>query len=148
SETTKALYGAMQKMLKDVGINLIIDQKKPTDFASTMKNKDFDMVLNGFRQTNPFGMADLGQIYKSDSTLSKTGLGSPEINAMIEKSTRADNEADSIKYGNEAEKAALAQVGWLPLYMGPSMVATREGLANMGAMGYTVMPREMIGWKK
>ncbi|MBV7364265.1 ABC transporter family substrate-binding protein, partial [Actinomycetaceae bacterium TAE3-ERU4] len=42
SETTKALYGAMQKMLKDVGINLIIDQKKPTDFASTMKNKDFD----------------------------------------------------------------------------------------------------------
>ncbi|OKL47311.1 hypothetical protein BSR29_06780 [Boudabousia liubingyangii] len=148
SPITKGLLGALQKMTKDVGMKLELDSYKPTDFQRVMSERNFDIVLSGFGQSNPFGMADVGQVYGSDSQLSKTSLGSPEIDAMIRKSTEADNEAESLKFGNEAEKAALAQAGWLPLFSGPSMVATKEGLANLGANGYTTFPKQMLGWKK
>ena len=147
SELSKSLYGAIQAMLKNVGINMNIDQRRPSDFQKTMANKDFDILMSGFTSSNPFGMADLGQIYMSNSELSKTGLGSPEIDALIKKAESATTSDESIKLGNEAEKEALQQAGWLPLYVGPVMVATKEGLANWGAMGFTIVPKEHIGWK-
>ena len=148
NSNTQAFYGAMTAMFKSVGIKMVVDQRKPTEFASIMRNLEFDVVFSANISTNPFGMADVGQVYKSDSTLSVTSLGNAEIDKMIEKSQYAPTEAESIKFGNEAEKKAMAQVGWMPLLSGPTMVATRKGLVNLGAMGYTVMPKNMIGWKK
>ncbi|AOZ72418.1 hypothetical protein BK816_03195 [Boudabousia tangfeifanii] len=148
SATLKALYDGIQSMLKNAGVKMVVDQRKPADFQRTMKDRDFDLVLSGLRQSNPFGMADVGQIYFSDSALSKTGLGSKEIDEKIRKSLDASTADEAIKLGNEAEKAALDQVGWLPLSVGPTMVATKKGLANQGAMGYTIVPKELIGWAK
>ncbi|OKL50247.1 ABC transporter family substrate-binding protein [Boudabousia marimammalium] len=144
----KNMYGAIQSMLKNVGIKLNIDQRSAADFQKTMADKSFDLVLSGLTLSNPFGMGDLGQVYRSDSELSKTGLGSAELDKKIEEAEHQPTEAEAVEAGNKVEAEALAQAGWLPIYNGPVIVATRNGLANIGAMGFTKIAHEYIGWKK
>ncbi|OKL46368.1 hypothetical protein BSR29_06770 [Boudabousia liubingyangii] len=148
SQNRKAQFGAIQAMAKEVGIKVVFDEHKPSEYPQILKNRNFDALITGFGSSNPFGIADTCQVYGSKSVLNKTGLFSQEIDDLCQKSIRSDDEATSIKFGNQAEKKALELAGILPLFSGPSVVATRKGLANMGAMGFVQVPKELIGWKK
>jgi peptide/nickel transport system substrate-binding protein len=45
--------------------------------------KRFDMFYSGISQTDPYGIAYICQIYCSDSTLIKSGLNSPTLDAQL-----------------------------------------------------------------
>ena len=49
---------------------------------------------------------------------------------------------------NAAEKKALASYGFVPLYAGPDVVVTKQGLANYGPALYLTVSNENIGWAK
>ena len=49
---------------------------------------------------------------------------------------------------NAAEKEALASYGFVPLYAGPDVVVTKQGLANYGPALYLTVANENIGWAK
>ena len=38
--------------------------------------------------------------------------------------------------------------GILPFANGPQMVGVKKGLANYGANGFAILPKEDIGWEK
>ncbi|OKL47310.1 hypothetical protein BSR29_06775 [Boudabousia liubingyangii] len=146
--TTSAIYGTFQAMGKATGFKVEIDTHPYSDYMQVIRDGSFDLFFQGFPPTNPFGMADLYQFYNSKSRLSKTGLGTPELDEKLKKAGEATSEEEALKLSNEAEKAVLEQAGWLPMYTGPVSVATKKGLANTGSMGFAKVPKELIGWTK
>lgn len=147
-EVSKSIALATQKMLKDIGIEMTIDNKPSSEFSDITSERDFDMFFSGFASSDPFGVAYFGQIYNSDSDLNMSGTGTPELDEKIKELQQLPTAEEQIERSNELEKEAFAQYGLLPWANGPSYVAVKKGLANMGAAGFAVLPKENIGWAK
>ncbi|PRQ12555.1 ABC transporter substrate-binding protein [Corynebacterium sp. 13CS0277] len=148
SEVIRAMASAVQKMLKDVGIDAQIDSRPGSDFSGTLSRRDFDLLPMGWSATDPYGVAYFGQSYLSDSEFNKSGTGTPELDAKIrEMQAMTDPEAQN-KRANELEEEAFAQYGIMPYYNRVVISAQKEGLANMGATGFASFPKEELGWAK
>jgi peptide/nickel transport system substrate-binding protein len=88
------------------------------------------------------------QIYGSDSASNFTHLGSADLDAELAKIISIEDHDDQMKALNAAEKKALASYGFIPLYAGPGVVVTKQGLANYGPALYLTVSNENIGWAK
>ena len=148
SPMVQATTSAMQSMLRAVGIDVQIEERPSSDFSKVTSEKDFDLFMMGFSSTDPFGVAYFGQVYASDSELNKSGTGSAELDAKIEELQKIEDADEQIKRANELEKEAFGEFGIMPYANGPEMVATKPGLANLGAMSFAVLPIENVGWAK
>ena len=148
SPMVQATTSAMQSMLRAVGIDVQIEERPSSDFSKVTSEKDFDLFMSGFSSSDPFGVAYFGQIYASDSELNKSGTGSAELDAKIEELQKIEDADEQIKRANELEKEAFGEFGIMPYANGPEMVATKPGLANLGAMSFAVLPIENVGWAK
>ncbi|AOZ72419.1 hypothetical protein BK816_03200 [Boudabousia tangfeifanii] len=147
-DLTKSMNNAIQSMLKNVGINFKLEQRPNADYPQIMKNREFDVMISSLFAENSFAMADICQFYGQGHTLLKSGTGSQEVDDLCAASLNAETQEEATKLGNQAEKAALKLAGAMPVYTGPTMVATTKGLANMGAMGFARKAPQMIGWAK
>ncbi|WP_311342276.1 ABC transporter family substrate-binding protein [Corynebacterium riegelii] len=148
SPMVQATTSAMQSMLRAVGIDVQVEERPSSDFSKVTSEKDFDLFMMGFSSSDPFGVAYFGQIYASDSELNKSGTGSAELDAKIEELQKIEDADEQIKRANELEKEAFGEFGIMPYANGPEMVATKPGLANLGAMSFAVLPIENVGWAK
>lgn len=148
SPMVQATTSAMQSMLRAVGIDVQIEERPSSDFSKVTSEKDFDLFMSGFSSSDPFGVAYFGQLYASDSELNKSGTGSAELDAKIEELQKIEDADEQIKRANELEKEAFGEFGIMPYANGPEMVATKPGLANLGAMSFAVLPIENVGWAK
>ena len=146
SVISKAMATATQKMLKDIGIDLKVEERPSSDFSEIATKKDFDIFPMGFTAGDPFGIAYFGQVYRSDSELNKSGTGTPEMDKKIEELAKIADPDEQIKKGNELEREALSTYGIMPIYNGPAMVATSPKLANFGAASFAVLEVEDIGY--
>ena len=148
SPMVQATTSAIQSMLRAVGIDVQVEERPSSDFSKVTSEKDFDLFMSGFSSSDPFGVAYFGQIYASDSELNKSGTGSAELDAKIEELQKIEDADEQIKRANELEKEAFGEFGIMPYANGPEMVATKPGLANLGAMSFAVLPIENVGWAK
>lgn len=146
--TGQNLSRALQAILEQVGIELVVRQRPSADFSQIVINKEFDVFMMGFSSSDPFGMAYFCQVWCSGSQLNPAGAGSPGLDAKIAAMARIGDPAEQIEVGNRLEREAFAQYSNLPLFNGPSMVAVKQGLANYGAGQFYVGPIEDIGWEK
>lgn len=147
-EVSKSTATAVQKMLKDAGIELKIEERPSSDFSKITSERDFDLLLSGFAASDPFGPAFFGQTYASDSTLNKSGTGTEEFDKKIEEMQKLPTRDEQIERINELESEAFEEYGLLPYANGPQMVGLKKGIANMGALGFAIIPKENIGWEK
>ncbi|PRQ12554.1 ABC transporter substrate-binding protein [Corynebacterium sp. 13CS0277] len=147
-EVSKAMATATQKMLKDVGVDVVIDNRPGSEFSKTLRNRDFDILPMAWGATDPYGIAYMGQMFFADSELNKSDTGSAEIDEKIRQLQQMDNAEEQIKFANEIEEDVFALFGLIPNYNPARVVATKEGIANVGATGFAVFPAELIGWKK
>ncbi|MCF2705965.1 ABC transporter family substrate-binding protein [Arcanobacterium haemolyticum] len=154
SAVAKNRATALQQMMKNIGVDLKVEERPSADFSKIMKNRDFDLFVSGFSSTDPFGVAYFGQIYASDSGLNKSGTATAELDAKIKELQKIAEPSEQIAKANELEVEAFKQYGIMPLYNGPGMAAVREGLANFagntsqGSMGLTINAVETIGYAK
>ncbi|WP_291314814.1 ABC transporter family substrate-binding protein [Corynebacterium sp. UBA2622] len=148
SPMVQATTSAVQAMLKQVGVDIKVEERPSSDFSKVTSQRDFDLFMMGFNSSDPFGVAYFGQTYASDSELNKSGTGTPEMDKKIEELQKIENPDDQIKKANELEKEALGEFGIMPYANGPDLVATKKGLANYGAMSFAVVPLENVGWAK
>lgn len=146
SELSNSLALARQTMMKNIGIDMQIEKRSSTDFSQVYTNKEFDIFDLGFRSGDPFGAAWFGQIYQSDSGLNLSGTGTAEMDAKIAEVQALPTIEEQNAAANELEVEAFKLYGIMPLYCGPSIVATKTGLANYGALSFASMAPEMIGW--
>ncbi|OFL92384.1 ABC transporter substrate-binding protein [Corynebacterium sp. HMSC036E10] len=148
SPMIQATTTALQAMLRNIGIDVQVEERPSSDFSKVVSERDFDLFMSGFRSSDPFGVAYFGQIYKSDSELNKSGTGTPEMDKKIEELQQLPDADEQIKRANELEKEALAQYGIMPYANGPAIVAVKKGLANFGANSFAILPIENVGWAK
>lgn len=148
SALSKSLAAVVQATLKNIGVNVIIQERPSSDFANVVEAKEFDIFFSGFLSSDPYGVAGIDQIYASDSTLNNSGTGTPEIDQQLVELFKLPTAEEQIARANEIELEALKTYGIMPVYNGPSIIASVPGLANYGAYAFAVVPREDIGWKK
>lgn len=148
SPMVQATTTALQAMLRNIGVDVQVEERPSSDFSKVTSERDFDLFMSGFSSSDPFGVAYFGQIYASDSELNKSGTGSPEMDKKIEELQKLPTADEQIKRANELEKEALKEYGIMPYANGPAIVATKKGLANFGANSFAVLPVENIGWVK
>lgn len=147
-EVSKSLAAAVQKMLKDVGVDLKIEERPSSEFSKVTSERDFDLFLSAFASSDPFGVAYFGQTYASDSTLNMSSTGTKEFDKKIEELQNLPTKDEQIDRVNELESEAFGRYGILPFANGPQMVGVKKGLANYGANGFAILPKEDIGWEK
>jgi len=144
----KAEATALQKMMKDIGVDLQIRERPTSDFSKVTSERDFDMFQMGFSSTDPFGVVYLDQVYNSKSELNKSGTGSKELDEKIREVQQIGDPDEQIEKANELEKEAFAEYGIMPTFNGPAIIAVKPGLANYGAPGFSSVAVQDIGWEK
>ena len=147
-QMTKSSVAGLQKMMKDIGVDMQVSERPTSDFSRVMAEKDFDLIMSGFGSTDPFGVLYFKQDYASDSELNKSGTGTPEFDEKINELYQISDKNEQIAKANELEKEALAQYGIMPYANGPQLTGVKKGLANFGAYAFAVVPKENIGWAK
>lgn len=146
--TTGAVATATAAMLKNVGVTLNIRQAASSEFSSILTQRNFDLFFSGYLSSDPYGLAYICQIYCSNSTLNSSKTGQPELDAEVRAVNLLPSAEEQYAAGNEVELKALATYGVMPIENGPTIVAVKQGLANVGAsLFYTPLP-EMVGWQK
>ena len=148
SQLVKSTAAAMQKMLKDIGVDLQVAERPSSDFSKVIAEREFDVLTSGFTSYDPYGVAYFKQVYASDSELNKSGTGTPEMDEKIAELQQLPTQEEQIKRANELEKEALQQYGIMPYVNGPQLYATKNGLANYGSYAFALVPKENIGWAK
>src|SRR5690606_632329 len=140
---------AVNSMLKEIGVDLKIEQKGSNEFSKVFTEKQFGMFAMGFSSSDPFGYAYFCQVYCSNSTLNASSTGTPEIDKKIEAVAKIGDPDKQIEEGNKVETEIIAETwGILPLTNGPTIVAVKKGLANFGADIFGVQKPQDIGWQK
>lgn len=148
SPMVQATTSALQAMLRNIGVDVQVEERPSSDFSKVTSERDFDLFMSGFSSSDPFGVAYFGQIYGSDSELNKSGTGTPEMDKKIEELQQIPDAGEQIERANELEKEALQEFGIMPYANGPAIVAVKKGLANFGANSFAVLPIENVGWAK
>ena len=148
SPMVQATTSALQAMLRNIGVDVQVEERPSSDFSKVTAERDFDLFMSGFSSSDPFGVAYFGQIYGSDSELNKSGTGSPEMDQKIEELQQISDPEEQIDRANELEKEALQEFGIMPYANGPEIVAVKKGMANFGANSFAVLPIENVGWAK
>ena len=148
SQLVKSTAAAMQKMMKDIGVDLQVAERPSSDFSQVIAEREFDVFTSGFTSYDPYGVAYFKQVYASDSELNKSGTGTPEMDKKIAELQQLPTQEEQIERANELEKEALQQYGIMPYVNGPQLYATKDGLANYGSYAFALVPKENIGWAK
>lgn len=144
---SRASASATQKMMRDIGVDLQIQERPSSDFSKVITERSFDVFPMGFSSTDPFGVAYFGQMYMSDSELNRSGTGTEELDAKILELQQIGDGDEQIARANELEKEALGTYGIMPFANGPDMVAVADPkLANYGAYSFATVGVEDIGY--
>jgi peptide/nickel transport system substrate-binding protein len=147
--TTIAEAKAINSMLKTVGATVTIDQHPSSDFSKVFLGGQFDLFGLGFASSDPFGFAYFCQIFCKDSSLNVSQTGKASFDKEIAQITKIGNPEQQIAEGNKLEQKIMSETwGIMPLFNGPTIVATKKGLANYGAGLFEVGRVQDIGWQK
>jgi peptide/nickel transport system substrate-binding protein len=88
-------------------------------------------------------------VYCSNSSLNASGTGTKEIDAKVAEVAKIGDPEAQIEAGNKVETEIMAETwGIMPLLNGPTIIATKKGLANFGADIFGVQKPQDIGWQK
>ncbi len=140
-----------QQNLAKIGVKLII-QTYPGNglFTDVVDPGNFDIVQFSWSGSIlPLGA--LPQIYAFDpaNALSNKGkIGSPELNALIERTIAELDPDKAIELANECDKMIFDEGFSLPIVQSAGTVAARAGLANYGAFGLASADYTKVGFEK
>jgi len=139
---------ALAAMLKNVGVTMTIRQVPSADFAKITSQKNFDIFFSGYSSSDPYGFAYFCQLYCSDSQLNLSGTGTPDLDEKIRSVLSLPTLQEQYRAGNDVETEAFGRFGVMPMENGPTIVAVKAGLANVGAgIFFTPLPEE-VGYQK
>ncbi len=147
--TTIAEAKAVTSMLKAIGVTVVIDQHPSADFSKVFISGQFDIFGLGFASSDPFGFAYFCQVWCKDSSLNKSATGTAAIDTQIHALEKVGDPTEQITQGNALEAKIMGETwGLMPTTNGPTIVATKPGLANYGAGLFYVGKVQDIGWQK
>lgn len=149
STTWVQIAQILQQNLAQIGVKLNIDTRGGTGFfTDVIQPGDFDIAQFSW-VGDPFPLSGLPQIYayNPDDLQGNYGrIGSPELNALIERTISELDPQKAIELANEVDTAVFEEGFSLPLVQAPGNVAVRDNLANFGAAGLASYDYTKIGF--
>jgi microcin C transport system substrate-binding protein len=107
SPTMERIAIPVQNNLKRMGIKMTIRQVDTTQFTNRMRNRDFDMISQGY-SANPYPSANLKIIWHSDYidfTYNTAGVQDPAVDLLVEGIAEAqDDEELLLDYGRALDR--------------------------------------------
>ncbi len=147
SNVVKNRAAAIQQMAKQAGIEVRIDTKPSSEFSTALDAGDWGAFLFGW-SSSATSVCNVGQMYDQKSASNYTHLGSAEIDAMCDKVPTISDHNKQTEAMNEAETAAMAQYGFIPVYSGTSVTVCKKGVANFGESLFEDLLPQNYGWQK
>ncbi|GAA3130268.1 peptide/nickel transport system substrate-binding protein [Kribbella aluminosa] len=140
---------AAQAMLKKVGIELELPQRKGSEFADILAKKEYDTLYLGWATGGPDeGFYLFCQFYCSPDAGYSDAKTTTELAKQAKEIGRLPDKAQQESRFNDLEVEALKQYEVLPLFNGPKITAVKTGLANYGSGLFFRGRLEDIGWQK
>lgn len=141
----------IQQNLAAIGVGLTIDTKPAAGyFTDVIQPGDFDAAQFVF-QGDPFPLSSLRQVYYYDPNDLQGNygrIGSPELNALIERTLTELDPQKSIELANEVDRKVFEEGHSLPLMQSDGSVGARTTLANIGSPGLATYDYTKIGFTK
>lgn len=142
--TTKGRAQTFTQQMKDVGIEIRIDQRADSEFASVLGNWDYDISFSGYGVSTPDATEATKQFYYSENN---DGNGSKEIDALIDAMTVMEDDKARNLACNEIEKKHMAEFAFLgTITNGPDFMMVKKTLANYGPSLYKSTDWTAVGW--
>ncbi|MCV7089534.1 ABC transporter family substrate-binding protein [Mycobacterium interjectum] len=137
-----------QHSLAQIGVKLELVARSGSGFFTNYINVGaFDIAQFGWLG-DAFPLSSLTQIYQSDGASNFGKIGSPEIDAAIERTLEELDPAKAQALANDLDKLIWAEGFSLPLTQSPGDVAVRSTLANFGAVGLADLNYTAIGFMR
>ena len=141
--TNKGKAQTFTQQMKDVGIEIRIDQHADSEFATILGNWDYDISFSGY-SVSADATESTKQFYYSENN---EGIGSKEIDALIDAMTLIEDDKERNLACNEIEKKHMAEFAFLgTITNGPDFVMVKKTLANYGPHLYKSMDWTAVGW--
>ncbi|MFI9507724.1 ABC transporter family substrate-binding protein [Nocardia sp. NPDC052566] len=141
----------IQQNLARVGVKLVIDTKAAAKFfTDVVQPGDFDAVQFTF-QGDAFPLSNIPQIYAyyPDNLQANFGrIGSPELNALIDRTVAELDPKKAIELANEVDRKVFEEGHSLPLTQSDGSWGVRAALANFGSAGLASYDYTKIGFVK
>lgn len=148
SPNAKVFTQVAQHSLAQIGVKLELQARSGSGFFSNYVNVGaFDIALFGW-QGDAFPLSGLTQIYASDGDSNFGKIGSPQIDAAIERTLAELDPAKALALANEVDRLIWAEGFSLPLIQSQGTVAVRSDLANFGARGLADLDYTAIGFMR
>ena len=137
-----------QHSLAQVGVKLELVARAGSGFFTNYINVGaFDVAQFGWLG-DAFPLSALTQIYKSDGESNFGKIGSPQIDAAIERTLQELDPDRARALANDLDKLIWAEGFSLPLTQSPGDIAVRSTLANFGAAGLGDLNYTAIGFTR
>ncbi|WP_043955643.1 MULTISPECIES: ABC transporter family substrate-binding protein [Mycobacterium] len=137
-----------QHSLAQIGVKLELVARAGSGFFTNYINVgDFDLAQFGWLG-DAFPLSSLTQIYKSDGESNFGKIGSPQIDAAIERTLEELDPDRARALANDLDRLIWAEGFSLPLTQSPGDVAVRSTLANFGAAGLGDLDYTAIGFTR
>lgn len=137
-----------QHSLAQIGVKLeLVARAGSGFFTNYIKVGAFDLAQFGWLG-DAFPLSSLTQIYKSDGESNFGKIGSPQIDAAIERTLEELDPDRARALANELDRLIWAEGFSLPLTQSPGDVAVRSTLANFGAAGLGDLDYTAIGFTR
>jgi peptide/nickel transport system substrate-binding protein len=141
----------IQQNLARIGVRLTIDTKPGAGyFTDVIIPGDFDAAQFIF-SGDAFAMSSIRQIYHYDPNDLQGNygrIGSPELNAMIERTLTELDPKKAIELANEVDRKVFEEGHSLPLTQSDGSFGARADLANIGSPGLASYDYTEIGFVK
>jgi peptide/nickel transport system substrate-binding protein len=148
AQSTRQIAQIAQANLAQIGINLQLNAVAGGSLFSDYVNPgNFDIVQFAYAG-DAFPLSSLTQIFAQNGSGNRGHIGSPEIDAQIEKTLAELDPAKARENANELDKMLWAIGFMLPLFQSPGNVAVRSNLANYGPAGIGDLNYSAIGFMK
>jgi peptide/nickel transport system substrate-binding protein len=148
SLSTRQIAQVAQNGLAQIGVKLdLVTAPGGTLFTDYITVGNFDIGQFTW-VADPFALSSLTQIFASGGESNFGKIGSPEIDAQIEKTLDELDPAKARTLANELDKMVWAEGFSLPLFQSAGNSAVRSTLANFGPAGLGDLDYTKIGFMK
>jgi peptide/nickel transport system substrate-binding protein len=125
-ESTEQL---IQAQLKEVGIDIRIENKPGVDAFGEIDSGNFDIALFAWVGT-PFTISSNKSIFAPGGEQNEGGYNNPRIAKLFEEATATVDREESVELTQEIDKVIWEDLATIPLFAKPTLLAYRDTFAN------------------
>lgn len=119
----------LQQMLKEVGINTVIDERETTEFLSSLAEGDF-MFASQQGSARPTADAWYLQWFCGAGPRARFAYCNPEYDAIYDRATRSINEEERLELWSQLETILKDDAALLPIYHADVVVGVRSNVKD------------------